>query len=116
MIRRCPSARTSRISSIFVDLGSTLLIAQAAEAQIAFVQVNSAVPQSSPTSVAVTYTAAQTSGNLNVVVVGWNAASGTVQSVADSSGNTYVRAVGPTVRGGFGTQSIYYAANIAAAP
>ena len=35
--------------------------------------------------------------------------------VTDNRGNAYVLAVGPTVQLGFGTQSIYYAANIAAA-
>jgi fibronectin type 3 domain-containing protein len=83
-----------------------------ASATIAFVQTNNAVPQSSPTSVSVAYTAAQSAGNLNVVVIGWNAATGTVQSVTDTVGNSYALAVGPTVRSGFGTQSIYYAANI----
>jgi hypothetical protein len=86
-----------------------------AAAAIAFVQAASAVPQSSPTSVAVTYAQAQAAGNFNVVVVGWNASAGTVQSVTDSKGNAYVLAVGPTVLGGFVTQSIYYAANIATA-
>src|SRR5262245_50693831 len=36
------------------------------EAAIAFVQVRAAVPQSSPTTVTVTYQSAQTAGNLNV--------------------------------------------------
>jgi chitodextrinase len=82
---------------------------------IAFVQVNSAVPQSPVASVAVPFTAAQGSGDLNVVVVGWNAPSGQVQSVTDTSGNAYALAVGPTVKAGFATQSIYYSANIRAA-
>ena len=87
-----------------------------AQSAIAFVQVNSAVPQAPSTSVAVIYTAAQSAGNLNVVVVGWNDATAVVQSVVDSRGNVYTRAVGPTVRAGSATQSIYYAANIVAAP
>src|SRR4029077_11150087 len=82
---------------------------------IAFVQVASAVPQSSPTSVPVTYALAQSAGNLNVVVVGWNISGGQTVTVADSKGNIYVPAIGPTVFGGFATQAIYYAANIAAA-
>ena len=53
--------------------------------------------------------------NLNVVVVGWNSSAGQVLSVTDTVGNIYVSAVGPTVFGGFATQSIYYAANIAPA-
>ena len=86
-----------------------------APASIAFVQVASAVPQSAQMSVAVTYAQAQSAGNLNVVVVGWNGSTGVVQSVTDTKGNNYVLAVGPTVFNGFATQSIYYAANIAAA-
>jgi phosphodiesterase/alkaline phosphatase D-like protein len=86
-----------------------------AAASIAFVQAASAVPQSSPTSVGVTYTQAQAAGDFNVVVVGWNSATGLVQSVVDTKGNTYVLAVGPTVSPGFATQSIYYATNIVAA-
>jgi fibronectin type 3 domain-containing protein len=81
---------------------------------ITFVQVNSATPQSSPTSVNVTFNAAETAGDLNVVVVGWNDATHTVSSVADSKGNLYTLAVGPTVFSGL-SQSIYYAKNIAAA-
>jgi hypothetical protein len=83
-------------------------------AQISFVQVAYAVTPSA-TTVPVTVTGAQAAGNLNVVVVGWNDAVRTVQSVTDSKGNVYTRAVGPTVLAGAATQSIYYAKNIAAA-
>jgi hypothetical protein len=38
-----------------------------------------------------------------------------MQSVVDTVGNTYQLAAGPTVRAGFATQTIYYAANIAPA-
>ncbi len=83
-------------------------------AMISFVQVKSAVP-SSGSSVAVPFTAAQTAGNLNVVVVGWNDTTRTVTNVTDSRGNTYVRAVGPTAVSGALSQSIYYAKNIVGA-
>jgi len=86
-----------------------------AQAGVSFVQVNSATPQSSPTTVNVRYTSAQSAGDLNVVVVGWNDTTAQVQSVVDSVGNVYQLAVGPTVRAGSATQSIYYAANIGAA-
>ena len=82
-----------------------------ASVAIAFSQVASSTPQSSTATVAVTYPAAQTAGDLNVVVVGWNDTTSTVQSVKDSAGNTYALAVGPTVGTGL-QQSIYYAANI----
>ena len=82
---------------------------------ISFVQVNSAVPQMPQTTLTATYTQAQTSGNLNVVVVGWNDSTTQVNSVTDSQGNPYVVAVGPTVQSGALTQLIYYAKNIQAA-
>jgi hypothetical protein len=82
---------------------------------ISFVQGNSASPQSSQTSVPVTFTAAQTAGHLNVVVVGWNDSTATVSAVTDTSHNTYTLAVGPTIQSGVATQSVYYAKNIVAA-
>ena len=79
---------------------------------IGFVQVAAATPQSSVATVPVTYPGAQAQGDLNVVVVGWNDTTSTVQSVSDSVGNTYSLAIGPTSGTGL-RQSIYYAANIA---
>jgi uncharacterized repeat protein (TIGR01451 family) len=78
------------------------------------VQQNWAAPPSVSSTLNVAYNAAQTAGNLNVVVVGWNDASAQVQSVTDTRGNPYALAVGPTVRTGVATQSIYYAKNIGA--
>jgi hypothetical protein len=80
-------------------------------AAISFIQVAAAVPQSSPTSVVVPYASAQTAGDLNVVVVGWNNSTSTVQSIQDSAGNIYNLAIGPTT-GTSLRQSIYYASNI----
>lgn len=82
---------------------------------IGYVQGAYATPQSSPTTVNVTFTATQAAGDLNVVVVGWNDSTATVSSVTDHSGNQYVLAVGPTVQAPVATQSIYYAKNIVAA-
>ncbi len=82
---------------------------------ITFVQVNSATPQSPQTTVTVPFTAAQTAGNLNVVVVGWNDSTAAVSTIMDTKGNVYTPAVGPTVQTGVATQSIYFAKNIAAA-
>ena len=47
-----------------------------------------------------TYKAAQTAGNLNVVIVGRSDATSQVSSVTDSKGNVYQLAVGPTVQTG----------------
>src|SRR5216683_2919070 len=82
---------------------------------IAFVQSNSATPQSPQTMVTVTYTAAQTLGNVNVVIVGWNDSTSTVGSVTDSRGNTYALAAAPVVQSATASQAIYYAKNISAA-
>ena len=79
---------------------------------ISFIQVAAATPQTPMSAVSVTYPSAQTAGNLNVVVVGWNDTSSSVQSVTDSHSNTYTLAVGP-IRGTGLSQSIYYAKNIA---
>ncbi len=78
-----------------------------------FVQVKSATPQTASAAVTVTYPVAQTAGNLNVVVVGWNDTTSTVSTVGDSQGNNYALAIGPTTGTGL-RQSIYYAAGIKA--
>jgi hypothetical protein len=78
---------------------------------IGFAQVASATPQSPTATVPVSYPAAQTAGDLNVVVVGWNDTTSTVQSVKDSGGNNYSLAIGPTSGTGL-QQSIYYAPTI----
>jgi hypothetical protein len=78
---------------------------------ISFGQVAAATPQSLTATVPVTFPGAQTAGDLNIVVVGWNDTTATVQSVKDSAGNTYSLAIAPT-NGTALRQSIYYAANI----
>ena len=85
----------------------------------AYVQGNFAVPQTPQATVTVPYSVAQTAGDLNVVVVGWNDTNASVSSVKDSHGTVYQLAVGPTLlsgaNGGPLSQSIYYAPNIPAA-
>jgi hypothetical protein len=78
---------------------------------VRFVQVASATPQSTTSSVPVAYSKSQTAGDLNVVIVGWNDSTATVQSITDSAGNTYALAAGPTTGTGL-RQSIYYSKNI----
>ncbi|HKZ72553.1 MAG TPA: fibronectin type III domain-containing protein, partial [Steroidobacteraceae bacterium] len=84
----------------------------AAHSAIAYVQGSYATPQTNQTTVAVAYPSAQTAGNLNVVVVGWNDATSHVLSVTDLRGNTYQLAVGPTVYSGVASQAVYYSAGI----
>lgn len=94
---------------------STATTNQSTASPIAFVQLAYATPQSAQLTVPVTFTSTQTSGNLNVVVVGWNDTTAAVSSVTDSIGNVYTLAVGPTANPGSLTQSIYYAKNIVGA-
>jgi fibronectin type 3 domain-containing protein len=98
-----------------VSLVNGFTYAAATTPAIGYVQDNSTASQTPQTTVSVAYAAAQVSGDLNVVVVGWNDSSAVVSGVTDSSGNTYSLAVGPTVQSGYATQSIYYAPNIAPA-
>ena len=93
----------------------TLTVGSASTSSLGFVQVNYATPQGTASNVTVTYSQAQTAGNLNVVVVGWNDATAKINSVTDSKGDAYALAVGPTIQSGTATQAIYYAKNIAAA-
>jgi hypothetical protein len=79
---------------------------------ISFGQVAAATPQSSSATVSIAYPSAQTLGDMNIVVVGWNDTTSTVQSVKDGAGNTYYLAIGPTAASGL-SQSLYYASNIA---
>src|SRR5258706_6120267 len=108
-------AGCGRTGEARADEGRTLSSA-ALQAGPAFVQVNYATPQTPMVAVSVPFTAAQSAGNLNVVVVGWNDTTASVASVSDTSGNTYTPAAGPTAQPGAVSQSIYYAKGIASAP
>lgn len=103
--------------SLLTGLASLLLASSALAVTPNFIQGNNAVPQSPQSKVTVSFPAAQSAGDLNVVVVGWGDASSQVSSVSDSKGNLYSLAVGPTALTGSSalTQSIYYAKNIVAA-
>src|SRR5579875_546192 len=78
--------------SLFLLLSSALPVALHAAN---FVQIAAATPQSTTSTVDVTLASAETAGDFNVVVVGWNDTSATVESVQDSAGNSYKLAVGP---------------------
>jgi hypothetical protein len=65
--------------------------------------------------VTVPFSAVQTAGDLNVVVVAWGDTTAAITSVTDSMGKPYLLAVGPTKYSTSLTQSIYYAKNIASA-
>lgn len=102
-------AALARVSLVIISMGA----AQAATAAVAYIQGNSAVPQTPQWTVSATYTAAQTAGNLNVVAIGWYNTTAHVLSVTDTAGNIYKLAVGPTTQSQAGTQAIYYAPIVA---
>jgi len=107
------SRKTQPLQLLVLTMVAYCLLARPLPAQtITYVQGNYAAPQTSQATVNVTYTAAQTAGDLNVVVVGWNDSTNTVSSVRDTLGNTYQLAVGPTVVSGYLSQSVYFAKNI----
>ena len=78
---------------------------------LGFVQASYATPQTPQSVVRVTFSGAQSAGNLNVVAVGWSDSTSTIQSVVDQRGNAYQLAVGPASAGTH-SHAIYYAANI----
>ena len=100
----------------------SLLLPALVAAQVPLLQItnNSGVVNQSVVQVA--YPGAQTAGDFNVVVVGWNDISSTINSVADSAGNIYVLAAGtvsiplpaPGASPVGASQAIYYAKNIVA--
>jgi len=110
---RSSKSRCVGMCSLLLLVASLLGNAQAtSNGSIRFVQAKAPTPQTPASSVAVTYPAAETAGDLNVVVVGWNDTTSSVSSISDSRGNSYTLAVGPTSGTGL-RQSIYYAKNIA---
>jgi IPT/TIG domain len=89
---------------------AVLLLMPALSLGQAFVQESNNTVPDILGSVSVTYGAAETVGNLNVVVVGWVDTSSSVTSVVDDNTNTYVLA--GTTSGNGVTQAIYYARSI----
>ena len=81
----------------------------------AFVYGHSATPQGPQATVPVTFAAAQTAGNLNVLVVGRNDTTAQAASIVDSKENTYQLAGPPTALRGALSQSIYCVKKIVAA-
>jgi len=64
---------------------------------ISFVQSNGNFSSSSVSTLSATFSSNVTAGNLLVIAIGFVGASTTVSSVTDTLGNTYSRAVGPTI-------------------
>src|ERR1700730_10123114 len=74
---------------LFAGLATALFAVSVMASSPNFVQGNSATPQSTLTQVTVPYPAAQSIGDLNVVIVGWNDSSAQVSSLTDSQGHVY---------------------------
>ncbi len=100
------------LSGLLLILGMTA--ARPAAATIAYVQ-GAYETAATGTVVTVKYGSAQIAGDLNVVVMAWVSSTVTVQSVTDSTGNTYVAGGSATLDSGVGAQQIYYAKNIKSA-
>src|SRR3954462_9451010 len=103
-MRRCAQAGAAPLL-IILALVSAIAPAPVEAQGLGFVQSNSSPPLTSAGSVTAGVTAAQNAGDTNVVAVGWNDTKTAVQSVTDTRGNTYIRAVGPTASPGVATQS-----------
>jgi len=82
---------------------------------ISYVQGAYAVPQTPQSVVSVSFTGAQTAGDLNVVAIGWSDSTSQVVSVTDARGNAYAPALATTAQAGVQSHVIYYAQNIVAA-
>lgn len=105
---------TATVGASTITIGSWKEVSANVPSTPAFVQLKMNATVSSVSSLAATFNAAETAGNTNIVIVGWDSATSTINSVADASGNTYVLAA-PITRGTALTQAIYYAKNVAAA-
>jgi len=80
-------------------------------AQPALVQQNYATPQTSQSSVSVTYSNAQLQGDIDILAIGWFDTNASITAVSDSAGNNYQIAI-PTFRANNMSQAIYYSTNI----
>ncbi len=100
----------------------SLMLPALVAGQVPLVQITNNGGVVYQSAVQVAYPGAQTAGDFNVVIVGWNDISSTINSVADSAGNIYVLAAGtvsiPLPAPGSSpvgaSQAIYYAKNIVA--
>jgi chitodextrinase len=98
-----------------VSTQSSPLIVTTAGPSPNFVQQNYATPQSPQSVVSATYAGAQTTGNTNILAIGWNDMTASIVSVVDSAGNVYQPALA-TYRGSGMSQAVYFASNIEAMP
>jgi hypothetical protein len=74
----------------FIAVVAASVLPQGGNAQapaVAYVQSNSTKSQTPQSVVTLAFTAAQTAGNLNVVVVGWYDSTAHAQSISDAAGN-----------------------------
>jgi Bacterial Ig domain len=58
-------------------------------ASIAFKQQNSSAVEGSQSTVSTTFAGAQTTGNTNVIAIGWRSKDGEISGVTDAAGNAY---------------------------
>ena len=110
-----PLTITGTSNGVGVNTSVTLVVTGGTSGNsINFMQGAYNDPQTNTSTVAATYSALQTPGDLNVVIIAWNDTVATISSVTDTAGNTYTLASGPTKQSSNATQAIYYAAGILA--
>ena len=105
--------RKSAIPSSPASYQAQIVSATPTPSPIAYVQSNSTVPGNNLSTISTAYSNAQTQGNLNVIIIGWQGTAASIKSVTDTQGNTYAIAIGITKGSGL-SQAIYYAKNIKA--
>ena len=108
-----PSGALPRTKTVPPSTATPVTTSTTTTTPLAFVQVVAATPQTNQTSVPVTFTGAQSAGNVNLIAIGWNSSSGSVSSVVDSANNVYQPAA-PVQFGSGVSQTIWYAKSIAA--
>jgi chitodextrinase len=91
---------------------ATYALSPPATTSIAFKQQNYSTSEISQRTVSVTYTEAQTAGDTNVLAIGWPSDQGTITTISDEAGNSYVPVDIPNPAGAKLKQAIYYATNI----
>jgi hypothetical protein len=115
-LRQSPEGcKPSRITRRFLEAIALLSLINDStfNTEAAFIQQNFAALETPQSGVVVAYPEAQTSGNANIIAIGWQDGTANIVAVADSAGNQYREGIA-TFRGNGLSQAIYYAAGIRA--
>jgi hypothetical protein len=105
---------TATIGASNITMGSWYDVGNNSTPLPSLVQSKMNSSASSVSSMGLTVNSVQKAGDVNVVVIGWDSATGTISSVSDTAGNAYTLAM-PIARGTGVSLAIFYAKNIVAA-